>query len=434
MKIINIYTYVFILLFLCSCGTISPNSIGDIAENSPKLIIHFNTSGIYLKGDVDVSVYGLSKSFTIPVDSYNNVVLPPFRAGKYDRVKIEVSQKNNKTITFDLPFHNLQRKHTYMINIDYNNGRFSMKESKVINSSRVAYLSNVVVDRTSPYKVDSVVPDKLGDMSLVWNDEFDTHNKQSFDTNKWQSENGFVRNKELQWYKADNANTDGKGNMVLEARREIVNNPNYNTPVQNEGNKWKVERKMAEYSSASINTKDKFWFTYGTLLVRAKIPTDVGCWPAIWTLGDKPNVGSWPACGEIDVMEFYRKNDIPGVLANTAFASNRAAYGIWDSSFTPLSKFTSLDKDWASKYHIWRLDWNKDFIRIYLDGVLLNETNLSNTINGNNGGKGGEGINPFHHRQYILLNLAIGQNGGDPTNTKFPQAYYIDYVRVYQHK
>ncbi len=33
---------------------------------------------------------------------------------------------------------------------------------------------------------------------------------------------------------------------------------------------------------------------------------------------------------------------------------------------------------------------------------------------------------------YILVNLAIGANGGDPSNTTFPIMYQVDYVRVYQ--
>jgi hypothetical protein len=35
-------------------------------------------------------------------------------------------------------------------------------------------------------------------------------------------------------------------------------------------------------------------------------------------------------------------------------------------------------------------------------------------------------------QQIIILNLAIGSNGGDPTNTSFPSRYEVDYVRVYQ--
>jgi hypothetical protein len=32
----------------------------------------------------------------------------------------------------------------------------------------------------------------------------------------------------------------------------------------------------------------------------------------------------------------------------------------------------------------------------------------------------------------LLLNLAIGSNGGEPDDSQFPLRYYIDYVRGYQ--
>ena len=74
------------------------------------------------------------------------------------------------------------------------------------------------------------------------------------------------------------------------------------------------------------------------------------------------------------------------------------------------------------------MDWTKDYIRIYLDGELLNDIDLSKAINGERGGR----ECPFHTPQYILLNLAIGgDNGGEPVSDAFPMRYEIDYVRVY---
>jgi beta-glucanase (GH16 family) len=43
---------------------------------------------------------------------------------------------------------------------------------------------------------------------------------------------------------------------------------------------------------------------------------------------------------------------------------------------------------------------------------------------------------PFDQRFHIILNLAVGGNwpGNPDTNTIFPQAMIVDYVRVYQKK
>jgi len=71
------------------------------------------------------------------------------------------------------------------------------------------------------------------------------------------------------------------------------------------------------------------------------------------------------------------------------------------------------------------MDWTAEYIRIYLDDQLLNEIDLSQTVNPN-------GFNPFQQPHYILLNLALGSNGGPLDNTAFPRSYEVDYVRVYQ--
>jgi len=71
------------------------------------------------------------------------------------------------------------------------------------------------------------------------------------------------------------------------------------------------------------------------------------------------------------------------------------------------------------------MDWNKDSINLYLDDVLLNTCLLNQTINA-------DGTNPFTKPQYLLLNLALGSNGGDPDKTSFPIKFEVDYVRVYR--
>jgi hypothetical protein len=43
-----------------------------------------------------------------------------------------------------------------------------------------------------------------------------------------------------------------------------------------------------------------------------------------------------------------------------------------------------------------------------------------------------DGSNPFLQPQYLLLNLALGANGGNPSNSKFPITYEVDYVRYYK--
>lgn len=257
------------------------------------------------------------------------------------------------------------------------------------------------------------------DWKLVWSDEFDTDGAPN--EKFWSYEQGFVRNKEPQWYQPNNA-VCKDGLLILEARKEQVSNPNYDATSPD----WKLNRESARFTSSSVITKGKFDFKFGRLEVRAKIPTDGGAWPAIWTKGIQM---PWPHCGEIDVLEFYCKKAEQTIWANVAWGGEKEGEDVWSTRTTPFTHFTQKDPDWASKFHVWRMDWDEHYIRLYLDDELLNETPLSKTMNG----EYAKGTNPFHQPHFILLNLALKDTEWDNTNNaKFPIKYEIDYVRVYQ--
>jgi len=243
---------------------------------------------------------------------------------------------------------------------------------------------------------------------LVWADEFNIPGRPS---NEWTYESGYVRNNEAQYYTVDNEdNAVIKDNcLIITARKDHAGKP---------------------YTSASLNTRKSKDFMYGRFEIRAKIPTGSGAWPAIWTLG---NQDEWPNNGEIDIMEYYKE----GILANACWGSSKRWTGVWDSSKTPMSHFTDQDPQWREKFHVWRMDWDHDNIKLYVDGELLNTIELNKT---NNQGFAGNYENPFRYQDdnfghYILLNLALGgDNGGPIDNSLFPMEYKIDYVRVYQAK
>lgn len=256
---------------------------------------------------------------------------------------------------------------------------------------------------------------------LVWSDEFDYTGKP--DEKSWSYEKGFARNEELQWYQPDNAYVEN-GLLIIEARREKSKNPLYKKGAKD----WRASRKNIEYTSTSLKTQGKKEFLYGRFEIKARIPTASGAWPAIWTLGKNM---IWPSNGEIDIMEYYRIKDVPHILANTAWGTDRQYHAEWDSKTFPFTYFTDKDPQWASKFHIWRMDWDETAIRLYLDDELLNETFLDKTFNGSLY----PGTNGFRQPHYLLLNLAIGGvHGGIPDVNAFPMKYEIDYVRVYQKK
>ena len=275
-----------------------------------------------------------------------------------------------------------------------------------------------------------------GDYRLVWSDEFNKDGP--LNPVDWGYEQGFVRNQELQWYQPENA-VCKDGCLVIEARKENKPNPRYVDPATAGGGRaagWQ-NRPTIEVTSASVNTRGKHAWLYGRFEIRAKIDTRLGSWPAFWTLGLQ---GPWPANGEIDIMEYYRGM----VLANIAWAGGAAGRGGSGATWSTVRTRTNgLPADWSEKFHTWRMDWDENSIKLFLDDVQVNSQDLSKTINsppqtGRVGrGGGGRGLpalsNPFHGPAYILLNQAIGgQQGGDPSGTAFPIRFLIDYVRVWQ--
>lgn len=244
---------------------------------------------------------------------------------------------------------------------------------------------------------------------LVWSDEFDKDGPPN--PQKWQSELGFERNKELQWYQPENVKCED-GLLVIEARKESRANPNFEKGSSN----WKKNREFAEFTSGSIITRSDQEWHFGRAEVRAKFKALPGLWPAIWTTGH----GRWPHAGEIDIMEFYQGK----ILANFVWAGK---WGVdhWQTSHHPIEKFDRLT--WDEKFHLWVTEWDEHEIKIYLDGTLLTTLPMETAIN-----QDGPAINPFLAPQRFRLNLAIGSTGGDPSKTPFPQKFYVDYVRLYK--
>jgi beta-glucanase (GH16 family) len=248
---------------------------------------------------------------------------------------------------------------------------------------------------------------------LIWFDEFNTDGAP--DTLNWRFENGFVRNEETQWYQKENAVCQD-GFLIITGKKDQKPNPNFKAGSTN----WKTKREFIKYTSASLVMKKEHAFQYGKLEVRARIDAQTGLWPAIWTVGTS---GEWPSNGEVDVMEFYSSS----ILANFAIADKERYKAIWDGVSVKLDSLGG--KKWADQFHIWTLEWNENEMKIFVDDVLLNSIDLTQTINKS------DGKNPFRQPHYVLLNLAMGGNrGGSLANTILPSKYLIDYVRIYQKK
>lgn len=231
---------------------------------------------------------------------------------------------------------------------------------------------------------------------LVWSDEFEYSG--SPDPEYWDYEIGHIRNRELQYY------SDQLQNVRVEDGKCII-----------------VARLEAEDSitSASINTRDKVDFLYGRVEIRARIPSALGTWPAIWMMGTNRSELGWPACGEIDIME-HVGYDPDRIHANIHTKAYNHVLG------TSKGNRIEVKDPWAD-FHIFAVEWYEDHMDFFFDDSLY--------FSFQNDGASNHDTWPFDKPHYLLLNLAYGGSWGGQQGvdtTLLPQQYEIDYVRFYK--
>ncbi len=252
--------------------------------------------------------------------------------------------------------------------------------------------------------VDDDVPQRIGDWSLVWNDEFDGDR---LDGGKWSYQLGDGcdiglcgwGNNELQTYTTANA-TVSNGLLVITAKEESAAG--------------------RDYTSARIRTLDNGDWKYGRFEIRARLPAGQGLWPAIWLLPSESVYGGWAASGEIDIMEARGQSPstVLGTLHYGATFPNNQSSG--DAFTLPSGTFTDT-------FHTFVLEWTEGRMVWLVDDTPYQvQTEWSTTA--------AAFPAPFDQDFHMLLNVAVGGNfvGSPNGSTVFPQTMEIDYVRVYQ--
>jgi len=167
---------------------------------------------------------------------------------------------------------------------------------------------------------------------------------------------------------------------------------------------------------------NSFNFKYGRVEVTAQLPQGDWIWPAIWLLPTDQAYGSWPASGEIDIME-SRGND-PSYAAggNNTFGSTLHWGPQWPSDPYQLTHGDYIGSEsLGDAMHIYGLVWTEDGLYTYLD----NDSNRILEVDFTDSSffeKGGfEGFNPwegqgnaapFDQEFYLILNVAVGGVNG----------------------
>ena len=236
-------------------------------------------------------------------------------------------------------------------------------------------------------------------LALTWSDEFDGT---TLNTDAWTYETGSHGwgNNELQNYTAGSNADVSDGQLTITARKVNDNM----TP--------------GSYSSSRLITKNKGEFQYGRFEIRAKLPAGRGIWPAIWMLGGDFGTAGWPACGEIDIMEYV------GYQPDVVHATIHTPSGFGGSGNGASKSLPTCEEE----FHNYGIVWTENKIDFYID----TPSNISHTYAPAT--KTDENW-PFDQTAFFILNVAVGGDWGGAQgidNAIFPQTMEIDYIRVYQ--
>lgn len=245
----------------------------------------------------------------------------------------------------------------------------------------------------SSYKINSSSNINKSKLKLLWSDEFDKAGAP--DPLKWGFDIG--------------TGSDGWGNQELEYYTDDIKNAFIENGIL-KVRAIKENYKGSAYTSARLLSKGKFEFKYGRVEIRAKMPKEVGTWPAFWMMGNDLGKVSWPDCGEIDIVE-HRGSEPNNIVAALHYPGRSGGN---------CNRNSILIKDVINDFHIYRLDWSSTSIQIFVDDKLFHVVPNSPEM-------------PFNKDFFLLLNLAIGGGFGGPVDSTFTSSIYeIDYIRVYK--
>lgn len=159
------------------------------------------------------------------------------------------------------------------------------------------------------------------------------------------------------------------------------------------------------YTSGEIMSSGKFTQKYGVIETRARLPKTMGSWPAVYLI---PFDDAWPP--EIDVCESTGRWPTTRQI-NNHWKDQDGVHLQWAGTFDD----PTFDR---SQWHTYRVVWDANCLRFYIDGTLMRATNPTTGI--------------ADMPMYLRVNLVVGAWGGSPDTGQWPQTFDVAYVRMYQ--
>lgn len=228
-----------------------------------------------------------------------------------------------------------------------------------------------------------------GTWNMIFQDDFNTLNTATWATQRgeaaWSYGNPYNPQYEDAFYVPNNPKTTG-GNLILTLNQGASNG--------------------YPYSSGMIQNGRSFSYKYGYVEARVKVPSNVGVWPAFWTL-PAPIDQYWPP--EIDIFEFGL-----GGYSHTRPTFNYH-YGTYPNNQQMHGQtYGNSGVDYTQDFHVYGMLWTSSKIQVFIDGQPGPSYTNAATIT--------------DLPQYLIFNLALQKGATVPSGTSM----YVDYVRVWQ--
>ena len=248
---------------------------------------------------------------------------------------------------------------------------------------------------------------------LVWQDEFDGNYGYA------PNENGVPRTELNPDYWTHEVKDAGWVNHELQ---NYVNHKTHEGKLVTELRNGKLRitalKENGKVYSGRVYAKVKEGWRYGYIEASIKLPKGKGTWPAFWMM--PVNFRSWPADGEIDIMEEvgYHPDYVSSSLhANAHVHSN-------GTQVTHEMKCAGAE----GEFHTYAMLWTAKNITTYVDGQVQ--------LSYDNRGLGRDDW-PYDDPFYVIFNLAWGGDWGGAQGvdeSALPATMEVDYIRVFQKK
>lgn len=229
--------------------------------------------------------------------------------------------------------------------------------------------------------------------TLAWHDEFDAT---SLDESRWSHyAPGFRRNAKNV---PEAVTLDGKGHLLITTSRHVE-------PIPGGTNR-------TEFHTGMISTQGKYETAYGYFEARVKFQREIGHWSAFWintpTMG-KPEGRPDEAGVEIDVIEYLCNDRNKDLIQHTIH---------WDYKTPSYQRdFTAIPCPGLGEgFHTVGCEWTPEHLAFFVDGRETWRTTKAIP----------------KRPEYIILSVEVGTWAGDINKASLPDAFTVDYVRVFK--